>query len=138
MIHLLKLAVGIRDAGHLAEVQQARAALLPPLRHRTRNFPRRASELCDGGSIYWVIAGVIQLRQHVIEVIHDAWEDGSPCTGLILDPRLVAVLPRSLRPFQGWRYLAPEDAPPDCAAPERDALSLPPELLRDLRALALI
>ena len=139
MIHLLKLAAGIRDAGHLADVQRARATALPPLRHRTRNAPRRAAELVDGGSIFWVIGGMIQMRQNVTEVIQDKWEDGSPCAGLILDPGLVRVCPRPLKAFQGWRYLAPDDAPPDLAETAPDiAGGLPPELLNALRELALI
>jgi hypothetical protein len=139
VIHLLKLAVGIRDAAHLGDVQRGRAEALPPLRHRTRNAPRRAAELCDGGSIYWVIGGLIQIRQNVTDVIPDQWEDGSPCAGLILDPLLVRVCPRPLKAFQGWRYLAADDAPPDLTeTPPEIAESLPPELLHALRALALM
>ena len=139
MIHLLKLAVGIRDAGHLADVQRTRAEALPPLRHRTRNAPRRAAELIDGGSIFWVIGGLIQMRQRVTEVIQDSWEDGSACAGLLLDPALVRVCPRPLKAFQGWRYLTPDDAPPDLTETAPGiANNLPPELLNALRELALI
>jgi hypothetical protein len=137
VIHLLKLAVGIRDFAHLGAVQQARAEALPPLRHRTRNAPRRAGELTAGGSIYWVIGGLFEARQRVLDVIPDQWEDGSACAGLILDPSLIRVAPRPLKAFQGWRYLAPGDVPPDLAD-AGTASNLPPELLNALRALALI
>ncbi|MCF3945252.1 DUF1489 domain-containing protein [Acidiphilium sp. AL] len=139
MIHLVKLAVGVKDVGHLAEIQRRRAQAEPPLRHRTRSMPKRADELRNGGSIYWVVGGLVIVRQRVLDVTLDAWDDGSPCAGLVLDPALVRVAARPMRPFQGWRYLAPEDAPMDIT---RDAATiedkLPPELRRDLRALALL
>jgi hypothetical protein len=55
MLHIIKLAVGVRDLAHLAEIQQARAESDPPLRHKTRNSPKRADEITAGGSIYWVV-----------------------------------------------------------------------------------
>src|SRR5262245_48904987 len=106
MLHLMKLAVGIRDIQHLREVQKHRLATRPPLRHRTRNFPRRAEEIVAGGSIYWVIAGAMVVRQRITEVVEDRYEDGSACAALHLDPRLVPVAGRPTKPFQGWRYLA--------------------------------
>ncbi len=113
MLHLTKLAVGVRDIEHLRDLQTERALRNPPLRHRTRNFPRRRDEVVDGGSIYWVIAGATLVRQRVLDVIEDRWDDNSACAGLIFDPQLVPVAARPTRPFQGWRYLRPEDAPPD-------------------------
>lgn len=139
MIHLLKLAVGVRDVGHLADIQRARAAAEPPLRHRTRMFPKRADALRNGGSIYWVIAGAIQVRQPVLDVIPDEWDDGSRCAGLLLDPVLVRVAARATRPFQGWRYLTQEEAPVDISErAARHVDALPMELQRSLRALALL
>lgn len=144
MIHLLKLAVGVRDPLHLAEIQRRRAQADPPLRHHTRNAPRRAAELADGGSIYWVIQGAVLVRQRVLDVIEDTWDDGSPCCGLVLDPALIRVEARPMKPFQGWRYMTPEDAPRDLAA-ARDAgreavigADLPEGLRRALRELALL
>ncbi|HHL43240.1 MAG TPA: DUF1489 family protein, partial [Hellea balneolensis] len=32
---------------------------------------------------------------------------------IVLDFELVPVVPMPRRAFQGWRYLKPEDAPPD-------------------------
>ncbi|MEJ0048292.1 MAG: DUF1489 family protein [Rhodospirillales bacterium] len=58
-LHLIKLAVGAKTLDDVRTWQAARAKQSPPLRHRTRNFPKRATEILDGGSIYWVIAGVI-------------------------------------------------------------------------------
>jgi hypothetical protein len=108
--------VGVRDFAHLAEIQAARALRDPPLRHQTRNMPKRAAEICAGGSIYWVINRAVQARQLVTDIVQDSWDDGSKCAGLVLDPQLVRVAARAMKPFQGWRYLAPADAPPDLTA----------------------
>lgn len=139
MIHLLKLAVGVRDVLHLADIQRERAVVRPPLRHQTRSFPRRVAELVDGGSIYWVIGGAILARQLVLDVIEDRWDDDMRCAGLVLDPHLVRVAARPMRPFQGWRYLTEEDAPMDITMSEAmRADALPAEMQRSLRALALL
>jgi len=140
MLHLLKLCVGIRDIAHLRQVQAARIKTDPPLRHRTRNFPRRADEVRDGGSLYWVIAGAIVVRQRVKDIIEDQWEDGTACAGIVLHRTLVPVAGRAIRPFQGWRYLEAADAPPDVAKGARVSgeEALPPALKRELRALGLL
>lgn len=139
VIHLLKLAVGVRDIGHLAEIQRRRALADAPLRHQTRSFPKRADELRDGGSIYWVIGGAILVRQRVLDVIEDRWDDDTRCAGLVLDPHLVRVAARPMRAFQGWRYLTEEDAPMDITTSEAArADELPAALQRSLRALALL
>ena len=59
---------------------------------------------------------------------------------LQVDPDLVPTLWRPWRPFQGWRYLKPIDAPPDAPggiggdAPEG---ALPARMIAELRALGL-
>jgi hypothetical protein len=140
MLHLSKLAVGVQDLRQLHAWQAERTRRDPPLRHRTRNFPRRAEEIIDGGSIYWVINGFMSVRQRILDIIEDHWSDGTVCTGLILDPRLVSVAGRQTKPFQGWRYLSPEDAPPDLRVrvEPRGVGMLPPALRRELQALCLL
>lgn len=140
MLHLIKLAVGVKDVAHLREIQARRAKDDPPLRHRTRTMPKRAAEIVAGGSLYWVIGGFVQVRQRILEMREDAWEDGSACCGLVLDPALVPVAARPAKPFQGWRYLAAEAAPPDiaAAAAAQGAEALPEALRRELRALGLL
>ncbi len=139
MLHLVKLAVGIRDIAHLRDVQAMRAASRPPLRHQTRQIPRRADELCDGGSIYWVIGGAVVVRQRIVDVIEDRWDDDTKCAGLVLDPLLVPVAATPMRAFQGWRYLQPEAAPADIgAASVLGDGELPASLQRELRALCLL
>jgi len=140
MLHLMKLCVGIRDIAHLREVQVLRSDRDPPLRHRTRNFPRRADEIRKVGSLYWVIAGAMVVRQRIVDIIEDEWDDGTACAGIVLHKTLVPVAARPVRPFQGWRYLEAADAPPDLkkAARARGEEKLPPALKRDLRDLGLL
>jgi hypothetical protein len=143
VLHLIKLSVGVKDVAHLREIQARRAKSDPPLRHQTRMFPRRAPEIAGdaGGSIYWVIAGFVQVRQRILEIREEAWDDGTACAGLVLDPELVQVAARPVKPFQGWRYLAPEAAPEDVRAGTavvRGVEALPPKLRQELQALGLL
>ena len=140
VIHLLKLSVGTRDVAHLAEWQALRGVSDPPLRHQTRQRPKRAAEIEDGGSIYWVIAGFVRVRQRIVEIRDEAWDDGTSCAGLVLHPTLVPVAARPVKPFQGWRYLAPEAAPADID-PMAEAAgidALPADLRETLRGLGLL
>lgn len=134
MLHLAKLAVGVRTAGQLAAFQARR----DPLRHLTRNLPRRREEIIAGGSLYWLIGGALVVRQRVLDIAEAARDDGSRCCALVLDRALVPVLGRKMRPFQGWRYLAAEAAPPDVPELAAEADGLPEPLLRQLRELCLI
>jgi hypothetical protein len=139
MLHILKLCVGCDSIEDLAAWQAQKGRRDPPLRHQTRNFPRRADEITAGGSLYWVMAGTITVRQRITDIVRDAWDDGSPCAGLVLDEALVPVAPRAMRPFQGWRYLEATDAPPDLAARAReDDVAMPPSMRRELAALGLL
>lgn len=139
MLHLLKLSVGVRDVAHLRAIQALRATAAPPLRHQTRMAPKRREELLDGGSIYWVIGGYIQVRQRLLDIIQDRWDDGTACAGLVLDPDLVPVAARALKPFQGWRYLEAGAAPEDISqATAATADDMPPSLKAALREACLI
>jgi hypothetical protein len=140
MLHLTKLAVGVRDLDHLRGLQAERMVGGATLRHRTRNFPRRRDEILAGGSIYWVIGGSMLARQRLLDIIEDQWDDQSACAGLILDPNLVPLEGRPTKPFQGWRYLAASDAPADraAAAPARGIEALPAPLRRELADLCLL
>ena len=134
-LHLLKLAVGIDDIGHLREIRKARAAERGGNWVYTRNRPRRAREVLDGGSIYWVIGGQIRVRQRVTGLRGERDDTGRRYCLIEVDAELVPTLPRVCRPFQGWRYLSPEDAPPD--RPAAAALTSD-RMLAELRALGLI
>lgn len=143
-VHLLKMAVGVENIAHLEEIQarrlgEAAAAGGPAvLRHLTRNTPRRAAEILDGGSIYWVIRGFIQVRQAIVDIAAHTYGDGTPACALVLDPRVARTELRPMRPFQGWRYLPTEKAPPDLRANGAAAADLPPEMADELRALGLL
>lgn len=139
MLHIVKLAVGIRDIAHLSAVQNARQAMRPPLRHQTRSFPRRRDEIIDGGSLYWVIAGAVLVRQRITDIIEDRWDDDTACAGLVLDSTLAPVHATPMRAFQGWRYMAADAAPPDLDR-QTTALSdeLPEPMRRSLRSLGLL
>jgi len=45
---------------------------------------------------------------------------------------------RPWRPFQGWRYLTPADAPPDAARGAGGIAAMPERMLAELRALGLL
>ncbi len=134
-LHLIKLAVGVSS---LAELRARQAGARAPLRHTTRNFPRRAPEILDGGSIYWVINRVVLARQPLLDIVAGARDDGSKGCDLLLEASLVPVRGRLMKPFQGWRYLRAEDAPVDDVAGFAAAEALPEELARELRRLALL
>ena len=134
-LHLLKLAVGIEDIDHLRQIRQVRAAERGGNWVYTRNQPRRAQEVLAGGSIYWVIRGQIRVRQRVTGLRGERDETGRRYCLIEVDAELVPTLPRAWRPFQGWRYLASIDAPPDRSVP----VQVPSDrMLAELRALGLI
>jgi hypothetical protein len=133
-LHLLKLAVGIDNIDHLRQIRKARAAERGGNWVYTRNHPRRVQEVLAGGSIYWVIRGQIRVRQLVIGLRGERDKTGRRYCLIEVDAELVPTFPRTCRPFQGWRYLAPQDAPPDCSAPAEP----PDRTLVELRALGLI
>ncbi len=144
-IHLIRLAVGVESVEHLAALQATRYAQSSKrkngrkLRAFTRNTPRRAGELIEGGSLYWVIKGLVRLRQLVLAVEPAVNPEGRPCCGLVLDGALVPTIPVAKRPFQGWRYLTPERAPADLGtAGHGAAAGMPPEMAAELRELGLL
>ena len=143
-VHLIKLCVGIDDVGHLARLQAGRLAEArrrgdtAELKHVTRNTPRQASEILDGGSLYWVIRGFVRVRQEVIAIRPAEKADGRPACALVLDPKLVRTELRSFRAFQGWRYLAPEDASPDAGLFDEADGDVPAELAAELKGLGLL
>jgi hypothetical protein len=133
-VHLLKLAVGIDDIDQLRQIRKARAAERGGSWVYTRNRPRQAQEVLAGGSIYWVIRGQIRVRQLVTGLRSERDETGRRYCLIEVDDELVPTLSRACRPFQGWRYLSPTDAPPD----RSEAATPPDRMLVELRALGLI
>ncbi len=132
-LHLLKLCVGVDSIADLEDYQARRRGA--PV-HVTRMVPRRAEDLLDGGSLYWVIKGQIAARQRLEAIEPFVDGDGTGRCRLVLDRAIVRVRPRPFRAFQGWRYLAPEDCPPDLTS--QDAAEMPEALRNELAALGLL
>jgi hypothetical protein len=126
-LNLIKLAVGAETLADLEEWQALRllekkkAGLPPMLVHLTRHMPKRAPELLDGGSLYWVIKGAIRARQKLIAFTPTHDGDIKKCA-IVYDPTVIPVAIRPRQAFQGWRYLEAADAPPDLdpSAPSDD------------------
>jgi len=137
-LHLMKLSVGTDDVEDLAAFQARRLANHGAVWHLTRSTPKRADELLEGGSIYWSIKGRIQARQRLLGFESESDEQARPRCRILLDPELVRTAPRTVRPFQGWRYLPAADAPGDLgAAGAGQGDELPPEMVEELRKLGL-
>ena len=134
-VHLKKLSVGSQSLDNLRAWQALRLAQGGRLVHVTRNRPRRAEELLDGGSIYWIIKGVVTARQAIIDLSDAQRADGTPACGIVLSPEIIQVAPTKMRVFQGWRYLEVKDAPPDIGAD--NAGDMPAELAAELRDLGI-
>jgi hypothetical protein len=143
-LHLIKLCVGadsVRDLeGWIKEKlkQKRKSGEKPEHIHRTRMVPKRADELTDGGSLYWVIRGEVLCRQRIRAIRPFRDKDGIGRCGVVLDPKPVLVEPRPYRAFQGWRYLAPKDAPRDLDKVVKGAAAMPETLRRELRELGLM
>jgi hypothetical protein len=140
-LHLIKLAVGVRDLDHLAELQDRRAVMADGQTRipvYTRRLPKRGDELLAGGSIYWVIKGSVLVRQPILAIDTATDEEGeSYCTLQIAADR-VQTVPTPRRPFQGWRYLTAEAAPQDLSAAGGAGDELPADMAAELRALGLL
>ncbi len=138
--HLIKLSVGTESVEGLQAWQDMRRKELPEglPRHVTRMWPRREAEILAGGSIYWVIKGVIQCRQRILRLDEVIGEDGIKRCAIILDPELIRTANAQRRPFQGWRYLSPADAPPDLSGSTKQEDTLPPELAGALAEIGVI
>lgn len=137
-LNLIKLAVGVADLAEMAALQRERRRERGRYGFFTRNMPKRTEELLKGGSIYWVIKGQVRVRQ-LLKRFHAREDDEGRAYVIVeYDPRLVPVMPRRHRPFQGWRYLEAKDAPRDLPKGAKGDDELPPALARELRELGLL
>ena len=95
-LHIIKLCVGCDSLAELADWQKKRLkekrakGQKPELIHVTRQMPKRAEELLEGGSLYWVIRGQIMARQTLLE-LREVKKNGIPHCGLVYDKRLVPL-----------------------------------------------
>jgi hypothetical protein len=143
-LHLIKLCVGCDSVNDLEDWirsrlkkrkkrGQAREHL-----HTTRMVPKRAAELTDGGSLYWVIRGHVMCREPIRAIRPFVDKEGVGRCRVVLDPKVILVEPRPWRAFQGWRYLEPKDAPRDLDRAAPGARNMPEALRRELRELGLL
>jgi hypothetical protein len=144
-LHIIKLCVGATSIEDLADWQDGRLAAQkaagqkPRLFHTTFQSPKRQADVLDGGSLYWVIKGLITVRQRLVGFDEGHKDDGKPCCLLLLDRELIPVRPTPRRPFQGWRYLDADDAPPDLKGGARDQVAeMPPQMRKELAGLGLL
>ena len=140
-LHLIKLCVGVDTLEEQQDWAEHRLASMrrrdPKARlfHTTRMVPKRAKELLDGGSLYWVIKGQVQARQQLLGIEPFVDSDGIRRCHLVLGDTIVPTLWQPRRAFQGWRYLVEKDAPADASANDGD---LPGHLRVELGELGLL
>ena len=143
-LHLIKLAVGcesVKDLkGRVAErMATAKQKGLPQHHiHITRMVPKRGDEIIAGGSLYWVIRGEIAAREKIIAIEPFRDSDGIGRCRLVMQPKVIAVSPRPMRAFQGWRYFTPDAAPPDLGKAAASVAAMPEPMRRELRDLGLL
>ncbi len=133
-VHILKLCVGADSVDDLLDWHRTHTSPFATgeRRHVTRMWPKRSVEVLNGGSLYWVVKGVILCRQRIVRLDEVDRGDGIRRCGIIMDPEVIRTAAAARRPFQGWRYLEPKDAPRDLpkgrahdsALPEDMALAL--------------
>lgn len=123
---MIKLCVGVAKV----ETLERRAAKGQWLTVNTRMTPKRAAELEDGGSLFWVMKGSVTCRMPILDISTKGEGKTSHCL-IKLSDEVIRTAPQARRPFQGWRYLEPKDAPMDLST--LDAGEVPPELAKQLR-----
>jgi hypothetical protein len=143
-LQLIKLCVGCDSVADLEDwikqklKEKKKRRQKPEHIHTTRMFPKRADELKDGGSLYWVIRGQIACREKIIDIRPTTGKDGIKRCQVVLDGKLVLVEPRLRAAFQGWRYLETKDAPRDLARAAPGAARMPEKMRRELQELGLL
>jgi len=143
-LNLVKLCVGVSAVEELQalidfRLEEKRQRGVNSIQtHTTRMVPKRVEELLDGGSLYWVIKGNVQVRQHIVDICPFTDTKGIKRCDIVLEPRLILTDWQPRRAFQGWRYLTPEDAPRDIGSGGTGVNALPPELRVELSNLGLL
>lgn len=138
-INILKLCVGAESVEDLIQWHDAHRGMWPAgtTAHVTRMWPKREAEVTGGGSLYWVIKGVILARQRILRLEERAGADGIRRCALILDAQVIRTEAAMRRPFQGWRYLDPAESPRDLVQGRAREEALPPELAQALAEIGL-
>ena len=143
-LHLIKLCVGCNSVADLKDWikqklnEKKRRGQKPEHIHTTRMVPKRADELTEGGSLYWVIKGQVMCRERILDMRPITDKEGIGRCRLVLDGKVVLVEPRPRSAFQGWRYLEAKEAPRDLARAAPGADKMPEQMRRELRELGLL
>ncbi len=139
-VNLIKLSVGTESVEDLAVWQETKRAQAPDglPRHVTRMWPKREAEVVNGGSIFWVIKGAVQCRQKINRLDEYIGSDGIRRCAIVLESELIRTHTSLKRPFQGWRYLAVTDAPPDLPEGRAEEEALPLELNQALAEIGVL
>ncbi|MEM6481451.1 MAG: DUF1489 domain-containing protein [Pseudomonadota bacterium] len=139
-INLIKLSVGSESVESLIDWQASARAKGPDgsPRHITRMWPKKEVDLLNGGSIYWVVQGVIQCRQKIVRLDEVIGSDGIRRCAIVLTPEVIRTSLAQKRPFQGWRYLQPADAPADLPRQRQHEEALPAGLSAELADIGVI
>jgi len=138
-LHLIKLCVGADSVADLeAWIKQKTKVGKKEHVHTTRMVAKRAEELIDGGSLFWVVRGEVTCRERILDIRPFTDKDGIGRCRLVMDGKVRLVQPRPFRAFQGWRYLADKDAPRDLDRAAPGARHMPEAMRRELRELGLL
>ena len=143
-LHLIKLCVGCDSVADLEDwikqklQEKKKRRQKPEHIHTTRMVPKRAAELTQGGSLFWVIRGQITCRERILAIRPFTDKDGIGRCRVVLDGKLVLVEPRPRSAFQGWRYLEAKEAPRDLSRAAPGASKMPEQMRRELRELGLL
>lgn len=136
-LNLLKLCVGVSEIEELDSwVKDCRHGR-DTLDHVTRMFPRRKDEILPGGSLYWVMRGMILCRQPIAALEEVTGSDGIVRCRIVFKPQIIPVRPVPKRAFQGWRYLEEADSPPDLPKSAK-VDGMPEKMRRELGELGLL
>jgi hypothetical protein len=136
-LHLIKLCVGVSEMEEMKSWVAIARGTGEILDHVTRMFPRRRDEILPEGSLFWVIRGMILCRQPIADLVPFLGGDGIQRCRILFQPEIIPVRPTPRRAFQGWRYLAAEDAPVDMPR-GTGGKEMTEQMRRDLAELGLI
>jgi hypothetical protein len=143
-LHLVKLCVGVDSIRELDEWIKERMAQKKKKKeaiehiHTTRMMPTQKEALLGGGSLYWVIKGIVSCRQKLIDLRQFTDKEGIKRCRIVMEPKLVPVVPKPRSAFQGWRYLKANEAPADLSKGAKGAAAIPEEMRRELHELGLL
>lgn len=139
-VNLIKLCVGCHSVDELEywQAERVRSGAFKAPEHVTRMRPKRAEEVLNGGSLYWVIRGYILARQRITGLERREGSDGITRCAIVFGEEIFRTIAVPRRPFQGWRYLRRDDSPPDLSGKGARENSLPPGLEAELSRVGVV